>query len=176
MTEIRAVTLQEMLLAREQRSAKQAEMLRTFHAPLICFTMNIPGPIKTGTDIHAAFLQGIEAIRDSLHNAGIEILSDYISETPAGYEYYAAAQTHSLMKLKQLTTAIEEADRLGRLYDIDILDTDQKKISRSAVGLSPRKCLLCGNDARNCGRSRTHSVAALQAEVQKILDDSLRFF
>ena len=38
------VTLQQTLDAREQRAARQRVLLERYETPLICFTMNIPGP------------------------------------------------------------------------------------------------------------------------------------
>lgn len=38
------VTLEQMLLAREDRAATQRRLLETFSLPLISFTVNIPGP------------------------------------------------------------------------------------------------------------------------------------
>ena len=45
------VTLQEILTARENRVAKQQELLARFGKSLICFTMNIAGPEKYNEDI-----------------------------------------------------------------------------------------------------------------------------
>ena len=41
------VSLQDILLAREQRVAKQKELLTKYNCPLVSFTMNIAGPVKT---------------------------------------------------------------------------------------------------------------------------------
>lgn len=41
------VTLAEILQSREDRVRKQQELLQEYSCPLICFTMNIAGPIKT---------------------------------------------------------------------------------------------------------------------------------
>ena len=40
------VSLVQMLDARERRVQHQQELLAQYHKPLICFTMNICGPIK----------------------------------------------------------------------------------------------------------------------------------
>lgn len=41
------VTLLEMLEAREKRATRQRELLGVFGKTMICFTMNIAGPVKT---------------------------------------------------------------------------------------------------------------------------------
>ena len=40
------VTLEEMLAARDTRAARQSALLARFGCPLLCLTMNIPGPVK----------------------------------------------------------------------------------------------------------------------------------
>ena len=40
------VALEDMLNARERRAAIQKSFLDEFHRPLVCLTLNIPGPVK----------------------------------------------------------------------------------------------------------------------------------
>ena len=40
------VTLTDMLNARERRAFMQQKLLKKYHASMICFTMNIAGPVK----------------------------------------------------------------------------------------------------------------------------------
>jgi holo-ACP synthase/triphosphoribosyl-dephospho-CoA synthase len=64
--------------------------------------------------------------------------------------------------LKQLSRFIEDTHPMGRLFDIDVLRQDRRKISRRDTGEANRPCLICGGDAFVCGRSRAHSVGELQ--------------
>ena len=57
--------------------------------------------------------------------------------------------------------ALEET-KIGRLYDIDVLEKENTKISRKDLGFPERKCLLCNNPACQCGRSRKHSIEELR--------------
>ena len=66
--------------------------------------------------------------------------------------------------------SLEDQDRIGRLFDIDVLRPDACKVSREDLGFSPRTCLLCGQPAHVCSRSRSHSVAELTAEISQILN------
>ena len=43
------VTLAEMLDARERRAFRQQELLARYQMPMVCFTMNIPGPVKNNS-------------------------------------------------------------------------------------------------------------------------------
>ena len=61
------VTLEEILVHRERRVQKQKELLNLFNLPVITFTMNIAGPIKTNQMIRQAFNFGIEKLLDLLN-------------------------------------------------------------------------------------------------------------
>ena len=58
--------LQEILMAREQRWATQKELLQRFQKPLICFTMNIPGPEKNNFLVAHGFALGDRLLRQAL--------------------------------------------------------------------------------------------------------------
>jgi len=68
--------------------------------------------------------------------------------------------------VKKLAAEIEETHSLGRLYDFDVLDADGKQISRVELGIASRKCLLCDNDAFQCGRSRNHGLSDLTEKIE----------
>ena len=75
------------------------------------------------------------------------------------------------LAVKRLLVPLEDASDLGRLYDIDIIGRDGKKISRSDIGQPGRTCLLCGRPARECSRSRAHSVAELTERINAIFHE-----
>ena len=64
--------------------------------------------------------------------------------------------------------ALEET-KIGRLYDIDVLEKENTKISRKDLGFPERKCLLCDNPACQCGRSRKHSIEELRKKIYGII-------
>lgn len=57
------VSLLDMLDARERRVHHQQELLERYHKPLICFTMNIAGPIKDSPLIRRGFARGQQLLR-----------------------------------------------------------------------------------------------------------------
>ena len=73
------------------------------------------------------------------------------------------------LEVKKITTAIEDGSDLGRLFDMDILRPDGAKVDRKELDLPVRQCLICGKPAKECGRSRTHSVEELQERTAEIL-------
>ena len=154
------VTLQEVLAARERRAQRQRQLLAQYGKPIVCFTMNIAGPEKYSHRIGLGFRIGCQRLEQSLPG----ILHHFREEVATGCEAYYVCDADP-KTLKAITCKIEEADPLGRLFDMDVL-TPQGKETRTF----PRKCLLCGKDAMVCGRSRTHSVAQLQEKTRQILD------
>lgn len=152
------VTLQEILAAREHRAAKQQALLEQYKKPLVCFTMNIPGPEKYNRDISLGFSVGNWLLRDAL--SGRNILYRQPCRENTGCEAYYVVDMPAL-ELKKLAVELEDIDPIGRLYDMDVLDTDGKKLSREDLGLPRRKCLLCEKDAAVCARSRAHNLEKL---------------
>ncbi len=163
-----AVELRQILVARERRASRQKAILEQYSVPLISFTMNIPGPVKSSDDIRRAFRLGRRQLMDGLNQLRAPLLHREELDTDTGCEGLYAVNLPPAV-LKELACRIEEDSELGRLFDIDILRPDGTKVSRSI----PRRCLLCGKPAAECGRNRTHTVAQLQTRVQEILSAAL---
>ncbi len=155
------VSLLEMLDARERRVQKQQELLKKYGKTLICFTMNIPGPVKVTPEIQAAFKIG-----NSLLHSLFTVLYEEDTSSFAGCEkFYIVDDAPSAAK--RMCLEAEEASPVGRLFDMDVLTPEGKKLSRE----TPRKCLICDKAAAICGRSRAHSVEELQAATHALLED-----
>lgn len=158
------VDLTDMLICRERRAALQEEMIGKYHCPVISFCMNIPGPVKTNEKILRGFLCGKEAL--------LEVLKQKHAPIPYTKEFHEKTGDELLLsvempasRLKKLTTEIEESHPLGRLFDMDVIDTDGSKLSRPVF----RKCLICGEQAQICARTRRHSLEEMSARVEEML-------
>jgi len=162
------VGIDEVLNCREKRVAIQNEMIRKYKKPVISFTMNIPGPIKTNNEIKKAFNIGKNLILEKLKENNIEILEIQELNENTGNELFISVNSLA-KKIKNITVSIEEASELGRLFDMDVIDINFEKLSRESF----RKCLICEEQAQECGRSRKHSVEELQNKVEKILSKKL---
>ena len=159
-------TLLEILDAREKRASKQKQLLAQFRKPLLCFTMNIPGPIKLDRDISIGFFVGCRLLRDALR--GCRILHREENRSATGCEAYYVVDMPAT-QLKQLAMDIEDTEIIGRLFDMDVLDTSGEKIPREALGGNRRKCLLCDNDAVVCAGRRAHPLEELTERVRFLL-------
>lgn len=158
------VTLIEVLNSREERAKKQKELLGVYQYPLICFTMNIAGPIKTSPLIERSFFEGIRLLKE--HLSENDTVYEEVKLLPTGCEAYLSVND-TASNIKEICTSIEESARLGRLFDIDVIDKDGKKLERKL----PRSCLVCGKPGRECSAGRIHSVDELQSVTNKIMEE-----
>ncbi len=163
---MREVTLMEMLEARESRALEQQRLLREYRVPLICFTLNIPGPVKDSPLIRRAFAFGCSALEHRLPKSCVRYCASHCAVT--GCEAMYAVDMDAL-SLKTLTTAIEEETALGRLFDMDVLDARGNKLDRASAGGGSRDCIVCGAAGRGCASRRSHSIDQLQQAVRQIL-------
>jgi holo-ACP synthase/triphosphoribosyl-dephospho-CoA synthase len=154
------ITLEQVLLARDERVKMQAEMLRQWKKPLVCFTMNIAGPVKRTCLTELAFQAGVEQLLKCLGPPCTLVLR----HTPSGSEAFAVFDVDA-RSLKQSCVCIEEETPVGRLYDLDVIGLDGKKLSREGE----RKCIVCGGPAAACARSRAHGLEAVEERTQEIL-------
>lgn len=163
-------TLETMMRFREQKAAIQEKLLRQGGSnTVVALGMNIPGPIKTSPEIFQAFQAGATALDVRFEQAGVAVMHEETVREPCGYlKFYGLAETDA-GKMKRMAVELEEEHPLGRLYDIDVYDARGKGISRQELGMAGRKCLLCGNDAKVCGRSRAHTAEALYACVMELI-------
>ena len=158
------VTLHQMLDAREMRAALQKSLIDTYKTPLVCFTMNIAGPIKTSRLIERAFFEGVELLQSRLPNESILHRETDVSVTGCQAMFCVSMDAK---KLKAICTDIEDSCPLGRLFDMDVLDTTGRKLSRENL----RGCIVCGASGRECAASRLHTVPQLQASTCKIITE-----
>ena len=166
------VSLLEMLDARECRAHRQQELLEQYHKPLICFTMNIAGPIKDSPLIRRGFARGQQLLRQQFFRAKLSPLhTDSHCET-TGCEAFYVLDADPLV-IKKFTTDIEDATPLGRLFDMDVLWPDGTKVDREELNLAGRRCLICGGPAKVCSSRRVHTVAELQAKTTEILTETM---
>lgn len=159
------VSLAEILDAREARARRQEELLAAYQKPIVSFTMNIPGPVKLDRDVAIGFFVGCRLLRDSLAGKLLFAEEQY---KDTGCEAFYVADLPA-RELKQLTIELEDEGSVGRLFDMDVLDTDGRKLSREELGYQRRGCLICTEDAAVCARSRAHSLTELRDRTDFLL-------
>lgn len=162
----RAVAPLTLLAQRESRAKLLEELAHEYPGEtLISFKLNIPGPIKTSPILAMVFAEGLSAITHCLDQP------ELLDRTSLAGGPEAILKTPAPAKeVKQAMVALEDSTRLARLYDIDVHSAGQA-VSREELGLHPRRCLLCGQSARYCGRARTHTLEELLAAITKLIEE-----
>lgn len=162
------VTLTEMLDARERRAYRQQELLEKYSGTLLCFTMNIAGPVKNSALIRRGFETGKRVLAERLGAAHIRpIYFEEVNGVTGNEAFYVFEQ--DAFAIKEITSDIEDESDLGRLFDMDVLTKTGRKIDRTEMGRASRRCFICGKPAKECSRSRVHSVSELQEKTKQIL-------
>lgn len=165
------VTLPQLLASRDARQARQRAWIERYAIPLVSFTVVAPGPIKDSELTRRVFNLGIRTLRQRAASHGWEIKKQLCLPQPTGPEgYMAIAAPEAQLKLDAVD--LEQTQLAGRLWDIDVFDERGRLLSRSDLGLPPRKCLLCEQEASICARTRTHPLAELIARMEALLHDA----
>ena len=157
----RAVALDDILAARDARVARQQALLAQ-GGVLLSLTLVAPGAVKRSPLLDAIFAAALDALRP------------HVGDARARQEAVDDGGHHALYLLdgdardwKKQVIALENRAPLARLWDIDIIDRDGKTVSRRDLGLPPRRCLICDDDAKTCARARRHSIGELQADIAR---------
>ncbi|MFI8415851.1 citrate lyase holo-[acyl-carrier protein] synthase [Serratia sp. NPDC078593] len=165
----RAVTLPELLTSRESRQARQQAWLARHHTTLLVLTLVVPGAVKDSPLTRRIFNLGWQALQPLMVEPGWQCLQNEVLALPTGCEGYLALHADARL-VKDFAMQLEVKQSIGRLWDIDVLDAQGRILSRSDVGLPPRRCLLCAQAANVCARLRRHSPEQLLAEMERVLN------
>lgn len=170
---MKAITLEELLAARELRAAKQLALVRKYAVPLISFMVNIPGPYKDTPLSSRIFKEGLIALFEELEAQKISQVYKQIYYYSTGAEAFITVDCDAI-DLKTMVVAIEETHPLGRLFDFDVIGVHMEHLSRDSLGIAKRKCLHCDEEAHACGRSKRHSQAELNQKIQTMAEAYFR--
>ena len=164
------VTLEDILAARDRRVGRIAEFQQKWNCCVVSFTLNIPGPVKrTGLSVKS-FETGKKEILSALSRNNAEILDYIYIDEKTGTEAMWAINADAL-EIKKTMTNIEEHHFFGRLFDIDVIEKNGEKISRTEIGQEERGCFICGKAGAACARSRTHSIEELTGFTFSLMEE-----
>lgn len=161
------ITLDMLLESREKRWQLQRQLIQDNpELTLVCLTVIMPGNVKRNAQSLVVAHAAVEAIQEAF---GQSIQWQREQDLSTGYEGYYLVDM-SMIACKRLACEIEDNHPLGRLFDIDVINTHVEPVSRSVIGREGRKCLLCDQDARYCMRNHTHSRDELQQKIQQMIE------
>ena len=187
------ITLNELLASRDARHATQQKLLAEHSGKtLVCLTVVMPGSVKRNQQSLTAAHAAVEAMRKAFgikENKGLSPLETLENpenlvplENPeplaptlleldleTGYEAYLITPL-PLLEAKRIAVTIEDTHPLGRLFDIDVINTDGIPVARNDIGEKPRRCLVCEHEARYCMRMRWHTQEEIWAKINEMVD------
>ena len=164
MNDINDIEINEFLNHREKRVFHQEKLLRDMDGGITLATVrvNYPGIEKSNyiTDNIAKII--CEDIY-LFYNKNI-IYKEVYKNKEGIIGHFIFDINH--IEVKKKLIYMEENHILGRCVDLDVYymnDSDEMMpalngVSRSDIGLKPRKCFLCEEEARICSRSQKHSI------------------
>jgi holo-ACP synthase/triphosphoribosyl-dephospho-CoA synthase len=130
--------------------------------------MNIPGTIKISRLISESFREGAYRIDKQLQRGHGKVLLRELLTKKTGYEGFWLLDADPC-DVKSKMIQIEASCDLGRLFDIDVILPNMERISRTDLGYSQRRCMICDKPAHECARSQYHSQIDLIDKTQEIM-------
>lgn len=165
-----AISLAELLAAKDERAAVQAELRRRHESPIISMTVNMAGNVKYSSDTVDLLYGALPPLRRLLKTAGLAVREERLLHSLGGPAAIIAVAGDAAL-IKKMGVALEEALSYGRLLDIDVFAADGRQLSRDECGLPPRTCLLCDQPAAVCVRSAAHEREAVLAAMNRLIGD-----
>ncbi len=163
--------LAAVLAAREARVARRREVLSRLGRPTVGVSPVMPGPVKdcaASRRMHGAALDALERLfRDREWPATLVWTDTGATGPEALYAVEADAGD-----LKRALIDLETTHPMGRLWDLDVTDPRLGALSRRALGLPVRRCIVCDQPAHACARSRAHPLPELLGAIARILNGS----
>ena len=166
-------TLEQVLVHRENRVRYIESLAKQYHdSVIVSYKCNIPGSIKNNEVIAYIFSAGKEDLLDCMTRNYWSAVFEKEVNVNTGIEYFAVLSGIDAVTVKEAMIEIESQNGLARLYDFDVFFVEGKQlksVTRQVLNIEPRKCFLCEQDAKLCGRSRTHSVEELHEKMIELL-------
>lgn len=161
----KAVGLDELLAAREERAMLQQRLLQTHRQSVLSITLTAVGAVKKNALLDFVFAKCLAKVTACFKRLEIEPSEQIIRELDTGHEALFALPI-AAERLKEAMIALEDESSLARLWDLDVISPEKGLLSRSEMGFSPRPCLLCQEQAKICARERRHQIDEILAEMR----------
>lgn len=162
-------TLEEVLLAREKRASRQRQAIGCYRLPLISFSLVAPGAIKNSPVWRRVADYAVGEITALCQQREWVIVWEKRVDERSGPEWMAAVCAPA-KELKRQMLMLETHHALGRLWDIDIVQSDGQSLSRRELGFPARCCLVCQQEAHVCARGRQHTLDLLLDEIARRIE------
>ena len=163
-----------VLAARENRWEKKLALARRLAArhdgepaSLAVLTLRMPAFLRTSGRYTELARRLFAFLADEVAGRGFPLIYEEFSTGDDGPEgYLAAAITES--EFKSIAVGVETGHPWGELADLDVMDAKGRPFGRQELGLPPRPCLVCGEEAIICSAGKRHDEAILAARIGEI--------
>lgn len=153
---------------REKRYNRILQLLSKYNLPIICGKINYPGNNKNTKEAQIAFLILKKYIEKEFKNI---IIHSEMLKGSDGQSIIAVLKIDPL-EAKKKAVYIEERDKIGRIFDVDIYGNKGYPITRGYVGKDKRLCIICGKDTIECMRTNRHSKEEVICTINNIIMDN----
>ncbi len=168
------VTLEGVLEAREARWHARVTMSKTCRLPVLSCTLRIPYAFRHDERIISKVREMWDEI---LHAGSWRVVQKMFRVSKDGPEGLAVIVVPDALDLKEYAAKLEIEHPLGWMLDLDVLDAEGNEISRvnlkNSALQSPRTCLVCEKDAKECIALKRHSrdevCAAVANKIQSLM-------
>ena len=163
----REVTLMEMLEAREERWNRRLALSRGTGRTLVTVTLCLPVAYRTAPAFGELLDRLFALLREGLAREAADLREEEPLEGADGPARFLTAAAPA-REVKRLCVEAEERLPGGRMLDIDVMDGTGEPVGRAALGLPPRKCFVCGENAAVCVSRKVHPREEIDARVEEL--------
>jgi holo-ACP synthase CitX len=136
--------------------------------PVLCGKINYPGNNKINVETKLAFKILTQLLNKYFNVYTVEAMITYGFDGAA----YVMVLDMNALDAKKAAVDIEEYSELGRVFDIDIYDKEYP-IGRTDIGMKPRSCILCDEEARVCSKLGKHTLNEVLQAFDELIHTSI---
>lgn len=163
--------LLSVLVAREQRWEMRKMLAEKRHNCIISITLCVPVIFRTAEEYWIVFQQLCRSFCEFLVSCDQKVSFEGYLRGSDGPAFFISTSAEANM-IKKICMEAEEAIPGGRMLDIDVMDYDGTPVSRSNIGLPPRKCFICDKPASLCVSRKLHSQEEIYAHVERLKEQT----
>ncbi|MCY6483456.1 citrate lyase holo-[acyl-carrier protein] synthase [Clostridium aestuarii] len=152
---------ENILINKKKRIKLQNILIKKFNMPVITLRIVCPGENKYN-DIMNNIVGNMDEVISDIFSAHIHFKMLRITAEGPIMNFVINREPK---EVKKITIEIEDKHILGACIDIDVYDSNMKKISRTDFGIEERRCFLCNDIAAKCIQEKKHSDAEIRRYI-----------
>lgn len=162
----------KVLDSREERWEMRKNLAEKYNSTIISITLCIPLALRINEDFWNIFLNLCTKFYKNLKQRDKTANFEGHMRGCDGPAYFISSKEQA-EEIKKLCVDYEENIPGARMLDIDVMNSEKIQISRSDIGLPPRKCFICNNPAYLCVSGRAHSPEQINNYIYKLKNEYL---